>query len=94
VPQKYWFCNNGYGLDDSGAVALADALDRAINTDALKYEHALSGQQTAEDRAFQNLLVNGRRLGDVFPIPEGPWLINRLRDLVAFLRDSGGFAIW
>ena len=92
--EKYWFSNDGFRLDDAGAIALANALDQAVNTDALRYEDALSGQQTAEDRAFQNLLVNGRRLGDVLPIPEGPWLIKRLRDLIAFLRNSGGFAIW
>jgi len=28
-------------------------------------------------------------------IPDGkPWFITRLRDLVAFLPDRGGFAIW
>ena len=90
-----WFCNDGHGLDDSGAIALAEALDRAIETDALKYEDALSGQPTDEDRFYQTaLLEDGRRLCDVLPMPEGPWLINRLRDLVAFLRNSGGFKIW
>ena len=42
-------------------------------------------------------LPDGRQLAFVAPdmIPDGkPWLITRLRDLVAFLRDSGGFAIW
>jgi len=50
IDEKFWFCNDGFGLDDAGAVALADALDQAINTDALRYEDALSGQQAAEDR--------------------------------------------
>jgi hypothetical protein len=28
-------------------------------------------------------------------IPDGkPWLIERVRELIAFLRDSGGFEIW
>jgi hypothetical protein len=98
IDEKHWFSNDGYGLDDAGAIALADALDQAVNTDAVRYEDALSGQQTAEDRALLRVrLPDGRPLASVFPdmIPDGkPWLITRLRDLVAFLRDSGGFAIW
>ena len=42
-------------------------------------------------------LPDGRQLAFVAPdmIPDGkPWLIPRLRDLVAVLPDSGGFAIW
>ena len=99
IDEKYWFCNDGFGLDDAGAIALADAVDQAINTDALRYEDALSGLQAAEDRDVMLglRLPDGRQLAFVAPdiIPDGkPWLIRRLRDLVAFLRDSGGFAIW
>ena len=41
VEEKFWFSNDGFGLDDAGAVA--DALDQAVNTDAVSYEDALSG---------------------------------------------------
>ena len=99
IDEKYWLCNDGFGLDDAGAIALADAVDQAINTDALRYEDALSGLQAAEDRDVMLglRLPDGRQLAFVAPdiIPDGKsWLIRRLRDLVAFLRDSGGFAIW
>ena len=46
VDERDWHCNYGRGLDDAGAIALADALDQAVNTDALRYEDALSGQPT------------------------------------------------
>ena len=59
---KYWFSNAGYGLDDAGAVALADALEKQIDSDALKYEDALSGQESAADReAFRRLKLTCRR---------------------------------
>jgi hypothetical protein len=99
IDEKYWFSNDGFGLNDAGAIALADALDHAINTDAIRYEDALSGQQSAQDRdaLLGAVLPDGRQLAFVAPdiIPSGnPWLITRLRDLIAFLRDSGGFEIW
>jgi hypothetical protein len=96
IDEKFWFSNDGRGLDDAGAIALADALDRAIETDRLlKHEDELSGHETADDLHVRNyLLDDGRTLGDALQIPEGPWLINSLRDLTAFLRNSGGFAIW
>ena len=44
IEEKYWFSNDGFGLDDAGAIALADALDHAIETDALlKHEDELFG---------------------------------------------------
>jgi hypothetical protein len=46
IDEKYRFSNDGYGLEDAGAIALADALDQAVDTDALRYEDALSDQQT------------------------------------------------
>jgi hypothetical protein len=99
LDRKYWFINDGYGLDDAGARALADALERAIDSDFVRYANALSGQESAAER--KRLLgmttVNGRSLADVSPhlIPDGkPWFIDSLRAFAAFLRDSGGFAIW
>ena len=99
IDEQSWFTNDGFGLDDAGAIALADALDHAIKTDALRYEDALSGQHDAENRSVMlgARLPDGRHLAFVAPgiIPSGnPWLINRLRDLVPFLRNSGGFEIW
>jgi hypothetical protein len=96
---EYWFCNEGYGLDNAGAVALADALEKQIDSDALKYEDALSRQQSAADREVLRRLrlPDGRLLASVMPelIPHGkPWLIRRLREFIVFLRDCGGFAIW
>jgi hypothetical protein len=96
---KYWFTNDGYGLDDAGAVALADALEKQIDSDALKYEDALSGQESAAEReALRRLqLPDGRLLASLIPefIPDGkPWLISRLREFILFLRNCGGFAIW
>jgi hypothetical protein len=53
--EKYWFSNDGLGLDDAGPIALADALDLAIETDALlKYEDELSGHETEEDLRVRN----------------------------------------
>ena len=43
IDEKFWFSNDGRGLDDAGAIALADALDHAVNTDALRCEDALFG---------------------------------------------------
>ena len=96
VEEKFWFSNDGFGLDDAGAIALADALDHAIETDALlKHEDELSGHETEDDLRLRNcLLKDGRTLGEALQIPEGPWLIESLRELAAFLRNSGGFAIW
>ena len=93
IEEKYWFSNDGFGLDDAGAIALADALDQAINTDALRYEDALSGQQDAEDRDFRldMRLPDGRRLAGVAPdmFPDGkPWLITRLRDWSPFCETA------
>jgi hypothetical protein len=96
---EYWFSNAGYGLDDAGAVALADALEKQIDSDALKYEDALSGQESAADReVFHRLkLTDGRLLAFLMPeiLPDGkPWLIGRVRKFIVFLRDCGGFEIW
>jgi hypothetical protein len=96
---KFWFSNDGYGLDDAGAVALADALQKHIDSDALKYEDALTGQESAAERKVlrQVKLRDGRLLTSVMPelIPDGkPWLIGRVREFIVFLRDCGGFAIW
>ena len=35
IDEQCWFCNDGFGLDDAGAIALADALDQAIR-DAMR----------------------------------------------------------
>jgi hypothetical protein len=95
---KYWFSNDGYGLHDAGAVALADALKKQIDTDALKYEDALSGQKAAADRKiFRSLKLDDRPLALAMPdlIPDGkPWLIGMVREFIVFLGDCGGFAIW
>jgi hypothetical protein len=91
--------NDGHGLDDAGAVALADVLDNAIHSDPLLYEDALSGQQSAVNReVYRRLkLRDGRLYASVMPelVPDGqPWLIKSLREFANFLRDSGGFEIW
>ena len=68
IDEKHWFCNDGFDPDDAGAIALADALDHAVNTDALRYEDALSGQQAA--RRFSprpSVTASARRS---WPIPQ------------------------
>jgi hypothetical protein len=94
---KFWVSNGGFGLDDTAAIALADALERAIDSDYLKYANALSGQESAADRKMlrEIRLADGRSLADVAPelIPDVN-LIDKIREFAAFLRDSGGFEIW
>jgi hypothetical protein len=94
-----WGTNDGYGLDDAGAVALADALEKRIDSDHFKYADALSGQESAADREVLRRvkLPDRRQLAFVMPeiIPDGkPWLIGAVREFIAFLRACGGFEIW
>jgi hypothetical protein len=96
---KYWFSNYGYGLDDAGAIALADTLQKQMDSDVLKHDDALSGQESAVDRkVFRCLkLPDGLLLAFVMPeiVPDGkPWLIEMVRRFIGFLRDCGGFEIW
>jgi hypothetical protein len=57
-----WKSNNGDGLDQSGALAFADALQAAVERGALNYEDALSGQQSTEDRkSWLNLTLEDGR---------------------------------
>src|SRR5947208_743486 len=66
---RYWYSNDGYGLDDAGAKALGDVLQRTIDSGALKYEDALSGQESeVARRVFIGLeLGDGRSLALVAP---------------------------
>jgi hypothetical protein len=96
---KYWVTSDGYGLDDAGALALADELEKRIDSDYFKYRDALSGQESAANRAVGRRLKlpDGRPLAFVMPeiICDGrPWLITRVREFIVFLRGCGGFEIW
>ena len=42
IDEKYWFCNDGFGLDDAGAVALADALDQATMPSGMRTRFRVS----------------------------------------------------
>jgi hypothetical protein len=97
-PYALWYSNDYWGLNDADARALADVLEASLSSDAVKYQDALSGQRSARDagKLAGLRLRDGRPLADVMPemIPSGePWFIDRLRGLIAFLRDCGGFEI-
>jgi hypothetical protein len=96
---EHWRTNDGDGLEDDDALALADALQKAVDTGALDYEDALSGQESAALRKQMLTLrvANGQLLAFAAPelLPSGkPELIVMVLEFIAFLRDSGGFEIW
>ena len=84
-----WFSNDGFGLNDADAIALADALDHAITTDFIKYKAAVSEQ---EEQRHHAAMVEGHGADMVARLDaaadalepassDEPWLIRRLRDL-------------
>jgi hypothetical protein len=50
IDAVHWSVNDGYGLDDPGALALADALEASLDSSVAKHRDALSGQRSAANR--------------------------------------------
>jgi hypothetical protein len=94
----HWSTNDGYGLDDPGALALADALEASLDSGAANYRDALSGQRSAANREeFLRFLSSDKvvRHWLISKMPTGkPWLAERARKFVTFLRNCGGFELW
>ena len=80
---KGWHYNDGDGLDAAGAAALADALQREVDSGELQV------------RAIKALALSGGELldeNDVFYDEDRT--VENVVDFIGFLRESGGFEIW
>ena len=92
-PCKYWHTNDGDGLNDAQALALANALDRKVR----------SGEVAAalRDPAIANQLepATVRAIAAFFgaqavPVSDEDVDESYVAQFVAFVRASGGFNIW
>jgi hypothetical protein len=86
---EHWHSNDGDGLNAADALALADALDATMDTDAMKRAAAMAAEEDAR------LCEQYRRDGwtECVACSES-WLPNRVGEFAAFLRGCGGFQLW
>ncbi len=81
APCKYWYTNDGDGLDADGAAALASALQNEVDENrTLAYATKLA---SAEE---QNPLAPEEVPGSRF--------VGSVVEFIAFLRECGGFRIY
>jgi hypothetical protein len=78
---KYWYSNDGHGLNDEDASALAESLERLVkdHREVLTAD-ALMGNKPTEDD-FSGLIDDHQAL------------VENIAAFAAFLRDCGGFSI-
>jgi hypothetical protein len=104
-----WHYNDGDGLDAAGAIALAEALEAEIDagrTAEFAAETSQSAGQSAGMSPQEAIeCVNSNLARHQLPDPKvwhavcvelgrGPDFVAKVAAFAAFLRDSGGFAIW
>ena len=92
----HWGSNDGDGLDASGSIALANALNNDAKLAEFKSEHCY---QIPEEKREEGWAVlpdasppvrwRVKSVGKEYPFDE-----ELLREWIAFLRVCGGFEIW
>jgi hypothetical protein len=90
-----WELNDGDGLDEADALALAQALDAEILSGRCSaYASANKGATNFSDRE-RSVMALSRELGRGTGIPPSrPFSVENVEAFVTFLRGCGGFVIW
>jgi hypothetical protein len=89
---KYWYSNDGAGLDDAGALALAKIL-RARISDHHVDDHAR--ELAAKDKAAIKCKEIAELDGFVRSEAEASFaFLKKIAAFADFLEDCGGFEIW
>jgi hypothetical protein len=80
---KYWHGNDGDGLNDADASALAESLERLVkNHREVLIADALMGDKPSEDHEFSTNVFDDHQA-----------FVRNVTEFAAFLRDCGGFSI-
>lgn len=89
---KYWYSNDGDGLDADGACALAKKLQAEIDVGrTLQYmERYARAQKKMPKKPCKYCDGTGLRE----PVPFFSFNVENVQGFINFLKDSGGFVIW
>jgi hypothetical protein len=88
---KHWYSNDDDGLDDAGALALADALQAAVDSGSLGYEFWLDKQECLAE--YKRLMASNLKFPNFEPPPADGYLKPSVLEFIEFLRHCGGFQI-
>jgi hypothetical protein len=97
---KCWWSNDGDGLDDTSAIALADVLEEEIESGRTAfYESRLDRLVAVHDpgvAALEATLRSGRWFSSIRRLAPSAWdhpdlVVGMVRRFTTFLRDCGGF---